>query len=192
MRHHLKTVASNFSLDAKKLTEFALKNPTHYGIDDDKGFVTTSTWFTKQLVEDFKAFMNKENYQPCHIFYMKEMHYLRFFGTNDAQKLIDNIDSLQSISMTPESAKKVLEDIQKIELPLHDKFKHWGVVFQKLDFFLPAHGIGVVFFTGDKMNTDVFTGYRENLKDFEQLECIDAFTQKMEQFVRNYDPATKK
>ena len=54
MRHHLKIVASNFRLNENELTEFALKNPRKYGIDNDNGFVTTSTSFTQRLVEDFK------------------------------------------------------------------------------------------------------------------------------------------
>ena len=54
MRHHLKIVASNFKLDQKALEDFALKNPCKYGIDNENGFITTSTMFTEELVEDFK------------------------------------------------------------------------------------------------------------------------------------------
>lgn len=55
MRHHLKIIASNFRIDEEKLTEFALKNPTKYGIDNENGFVTTSTFYTEKLVKDFKS-----------------------------------------------------------------------------------------------------------------------------------------
>lgn len=55
MEHHLKIVASNFQLDEKKLTEFALKNKSRYGIVNNKGFVTTTTLFTQRLVDDFQS-----------------------------------------------------------------------------------------------------------------------------------------
>ncbi len=54
MRHHLKTVAKNFNVNRKELEEFALKNPRKYGIDNENGFITTSTLFTEDLIKDFK------------------------------------------------------------------------------------------------------------------------------------------
>jgi len=54
MRHHLKITASNFKIDEQKLTTFALENHRKYGIIDENGFVTTSTWYTDNLVKDFK------------------------------------------------------------------------------------------------------------------------------------------
>lgn len=54
MTHHLKIVASNFQLNEKELTEFALQNKSRYGIEESGDFVTTSTSFTKMLVDDFK------------------------------------------------------------------------------------------------------------------------------------------
>lgn len=57
MRHHLKIVAKNFNVDENQLTEFALKNKRKYGIEVQGNFVTTSTMFSEELIEDFK----KEN-----------------------------------------------------------------------------------------------------------------------------------
>lgn len=54
MRHHLKIVAKNFQVDQKELEEFALKTPIKYGIDNENGFITTSTLFTEDLIDDFK------------------------------------------------------------------------------------------------------------------------------------------
>lgn len=54
MRHHLKIVANNFRVNEKELEEFALKNPRKYGIDNENGFITTSTMFTEDLIKDFK------------------------------------------------------------------------------------------------------------------------------------------
>jgi len=57
MRHHLKIVAKNFNVDENQLTEFALKNKRKYGIEVQGNFVTTSTMFSEELIENFK----KEN-----------------------------------------------------------------------------------------------------------------------------------
>ena len=54
MEHHLKIVANNFKLDQKELEEFALKTPRKYGINNRNGFITTTTLFTSELVNDFK------------------------------------------------------------------------------------------------------------------------------------------
>ena len=54
MRHHLKIVALNFQISQKELEEFALKNKRKYGIQDENGFITTSTWHTEDLINDFK------------------------------------------------------------------------------------------------------------------------------------------
>jgi len=55
MRHHLKIVARNFQVDQKELEEFALENPKKYGIDNENGFITTSTWWTEDLIRDFRT-----------------------------------------------------------------------------------------------------------------------------------------
>ena len=59
MRHHLNIIASNYNLDKEKFTEFALRkeNYNKYGIVNETGFITTSTFFSDSLVRDFK----KEN-----------------------------------------------------------------------------------------------------------------------------------
>ena len=54
MRHHLKIVAKNAQISQKELEEFALKNKRKYGIQDENGFITTSTLFTNDLINDFK------------------------------------------------------------------------------------------------------------------------------------------
>lgn len=54
MRHHLKIVARNFNVDQNKLEIFALENKKKYGIDNDNGFITTSTMYTEELINDFK------------------------------------------------------------------------------------------------------------------------------------------
>lgn len=54
MRHHLKIIAKNFNLNQKELEEFALKTPRKYGIDNENGFISTSTFYTIDLVNDFK------------------------------------------------------------------------------------------------------------------------------------------
>jgi len=56
MRHHLNIIASNYKFDKEKFTEFALKpqNYNKYGIINENGFVTTSTFFTDALVFAFK------------------------------------------------------------------------------------------------------------------------------------------
>jgi len=56
MRHHLNIIASNYGLDKEKFTEFALKphNYNKYGIINKNGFVTTSTFFSDDLINDFK------------------------------------------------------------------------------------------------------------------------------------------
>lgn len=55
MTHHLKIVASNFRLNEKALTDFALKNKSKYGIEKRGNFVTTTTSFTNNLVNDFQS-----------------------------------------------------------------------------------------------------------------------------------------
>lgn len=65
MRHHLKIVASNFKVDQKQLENFALKNKKRYGIEDENGFITTSTMYTEDLIRDFK----KESYEIGTRFY---------------------------------------------------------------------------------------------------------------------------
>ena len=55
MRHNLKTIAQNFSLPLRGFIEFALASPNQYGIDEENGIVTTSTFFTDLLVRDFRA-----------------------------------------------------------------------------------------------------------------------------------------
>lgn len=57
MEHHLKIVASNFKLDFVMLQNFALENPRKYGISNVKGFVTTTTLFTEDLVKSFKLYL---------------------------------------------------------------------------------------------------------------------------------------
>jgi len=56
MRHHLDIIATNYKLDKQKFTEFALKkeNYDRFGIVNENGFVTTSTFFTDNLVSEFK------------------------------------------------------------------------------------------------------------------------------------------
>ena len=56
MRHHLDIIATNYRLDKKKFTEFALKpeNYNKFGIINENGFVTTCTWFSNDLIEAFK------------------------------------------------------------------------------------------------------------------------------------------
>lgn len=54
MRHNLKTIAQNFRLPLRDFIEFALDNHDKYGIIDEGGIITTSTWFTDSLVRDFR------------------------------------------------------------------------------------------------------------------------------------------
>lgn len=54
MQHHLKIVAKNFKVNQKELEIFALKNPKKYGIENNNGFITTTTMFTEDLIKDFK------------------------------------------------------------------------------------------------------------------------------------------
>jgi hypothetical protein len=54
MIHTLKSISNIFKLDEQKLTEFALNNPIKYGIISESDKYTTSTWFTNNLVKDFK------------------------------------------------------------------------------------------------------------------------------------------
>ena len=65
MRHHLKLVAKHFQVDQTELENFALKNKKKYGIDDENGFITTSTTYTEDLIRDFK----KEEYPAGSMFY---------------------------------------------------------------------------------------------------------------------------
>lgn len=60
MRHHLKIVARNFNVDQKELELFALENKKKYGIDNDNGFITTSTMYTEELIKDFKNESNSK------------------------------------------------------------------------------------------------------------------------------------
>lgn len=55
MRHNLKTIAHNFRLPLRELSEFARANPNRYGIDEEHGIVTTTTFFTDLLVKEFRA-----------------------------------------------------------------------------------------------------------------------------------------
>lgn len=63
MEHHLKIVARNYHLDQKELEEFALQNPKKYGISNVDGFITTTTWYTEDLIKDFSEnkLKTKEN-----------------------------------------------------------------------------------------------------------------------------------
>lgn len=54
MRHHLKIVARIFNVNQQELEDFARKNKRKYGIEDENGFITTSTLFTEELIKDFK------------------------------------------------------------------------------------------------------------------------------------------
>lgn len=62
MRHDINTVARNFMLNRKRFRDFALDNASKYGIDNENGFVTTSTWYTNDLVADFKSVDQKDRY----------------------------------------------------------------------------------------------------------------------------------
>jgi len=55
MRHNLKQIAQNFRLPLRGFIEFALKNPNKFGIDEENGIVTTSTFWTELLVQEFRV-----------------------------------------------------------------------------------------------------------------------------------------
>ena len=56
MEHTLNEIATIFSLDEEKLTEFALLpiNRHKYGILNEHGVITTTTFFSDSLINDFK------------------------------------------------------------------------------------------------------------------------------------------
>lgn len=60
MRHNLNTIADNYNLNKEKLIEFALKHENYnkYGIINENGHITTSTWFTNDLIKDFREHIN--------------------------------------------------------------------------------------------------------------------------------------
>jgi hypothetical protein len=121
MRHHLKIVASNFRLNENELTAFALENPRKYGIDNDNGFVTTSTSFTKSLVDDFKkelkfiiidssekdrTYLIKANPSDFDVDFSHEKKFaLAFASSLEAHRLIDRLGFL------PFANKLEVEDI---------------------------------------------------------------------------------
>lgn len=61
MQHHLKIIAKNFRLNQKDLEELALKNPRKYGINNNNGFITTTTLFTETLIKDFTNEQDNRN-----------------------------------------------------------------------------------------------------------------------------------
>jgi hypothetical protein len=62
MRHDINTIARNYHLDRNRFRDFAQLNQSKYGIDIDNGFMTTSTWYTNDLVADFKAVDQKDRF----------------------------------------------------------------------------------------------------------------------------------
>ena len=60
MRHHLNVIASNYQFDKQDFTDFALKDKRKYGIEDEDGFVTTSTLFSDKLIKDYLANKGKQ------------------------------------------------------------------------------------------------------------------------------------
>ncbi len=56
MRHDLNIIAKHNNFDKDKFTEFALRpeNYNKHGINNENGFVTTSTLFSTELIADFK------------------------------------------------------------------------------------------------------------------------------------------
>jgi len=56
MEHTLKEIATIFSLDEEKLTEFALLPIKRHkdGILNEHGVITTTTFFSDSLINDFK------------------------------------------------------------------------------------------------------------------------------------------
>jgi len=54
MQHDLKVIARNFRFDEKEFVEFALNNKRKYGIVEDVGIITTSTWFSDDLINGFR------------------------------------------------------------------------------------------------------------------------------------------
>lgn len=121
MRHHLKIVASNFRLNENELTAFALQNPRKYGIDNENGFVTTSTSFTQSLVEDFrkelkfiiidssekkKAYLIKANPNDFEVDFSHDKKFaLAFVSTLEVNRLIDRLGFL------PFANKLIAEEI---------------------------------------------------------------------------------
>lgn len=62
MRHDINTIARNYMLNRQRFRDFALLNMSKYGIDNENGFITTSTWYTNDLVADFKSVDQKDRY----------------------------------------------------------------------------------------------------------------------------------
>ena len=54
MEHNIKNIAYNHHLNSTALTRFACAFQNKYGILNDNGFVTTTTWFVNDLINDFK------------------------------------------------------------------------------------------------------------------------------------------
>lgn len=101
MRHDINIIASNYKLNKDELRSFALANKSKYGIDDENGFITTSTSFTLDLVTDFKATLYTVNtpygevisideYMKTDDYFKHQEKIIKNFLTNKKQKeLID-------------------------------------------------------------------------------------------------------
>lgn len=64
MRHDINSIARHYKLDKDMFRVFALNNKSKYGIDDKNVFITTSTFYTDDLVNDFKeAYTEFLNYK---------------------------------------------------------------------------------------------------------------------------------
>lgn len=62
MRHDINQIASNFHLNRKRFRDFAQANHNKYGVVIEGSYMTTSTWYTNDLVADFKAVDHKDRF----------------------------------------------------------------------------------------------------------------------------------
>jgi len=62
MTHDINQIASNFHLNRKRFKDFALANASKYGVHVEGSLITTTTWYTNDLVADFKALDHKDRF----------------------------------------------------------------------------------------------------------------------------------